>query len=88
MACSLRVTVTSLVACCVSQDDLAELEVENEALGKITAKQTPESVRIEGLEAEIEAINAEMEEKARDCVLLLTRCRTPSCAVTHWWTTV
>jgi hypothetical protein len=45
------------------QDDLAELEVENEALGKISAKQTPESLRIEALEAEIEAINVEMEEK-------------------------
>lgn len=45
------------------QDDLAELEVENTALGKISAKQTPESLRIEALDAEIEAINSEMEEK-------------------------
>ena len=37
--------------------------MENEALGKITAKQTPESQRIEAMEAEIEAINAETEEK-------------------------
>ncbi len=37
--------------------------MENTALGKISAKQTPESLRIEALEAEIEAINDEMEEK-------------------------
>ncbi len=73
----LDVACVNVPVSCV-QDALAELQVENEALGKITLKQTTESQRIENLEQEISTINSNMDDKVGACC-------TPRAGVRRRW---